>query len=94
MLIGKILDYTSLKIVPQVARPWLVQEVFVKWLTWPDLRLPPINLWSLPNGYVPRYQITGDGVAHKRSSEYLKSKTVRDQLQFLEENWDRIRKDV
>ena len=35
-----------------------------------------------------------DGVAHKRSSEYLKSKTVRDQLQFLEENWDRIRKDV
>ena len=49
------------------------QEVnFVKWLTWPDLGLPPINPWSLPNGYVPRYQITGDGVAHKRSSEYLK----------------------
>lgn len=63
----------------------------MKWLTWPDLKLPPINLWSLPNGYVPRYQITGAGVIHKRSSEYLKSKKVQKQIQFLKKNWEKIK---
>ena len=58
---------------------------------WPDLRLPPINLWNLP--YMGRYEISSGGVAHKRSSEYLKSPSVQRQLKYLEENWNKVKGD-
>lgn len=43
----------------------------MKWLTWPDLKLPPINLWSLPwwyqstdTGY--HYDPQGPGDSYER----------------------------
>lgn len=54
---------------------------------WPELKLPPINLWNLP------WWIGPGGTIHADPDRILQTDRVKEQIRFLNENWDKIKSD-
>lgn len=56
-------------------------------MMWPELKLPPINLWNLP------WWIGPGGTIHADPDRILQTDRVKEQIRFLNENWDKIKSD-
>lgn len=57
-------------------------------ISWPDLKLPPINLWSSPRMY-----ISLGGVVERSSRELIRSDRFKGQVKELNKYFNRARKD-